>query len=317
MEKRAVVYWPQGAAMRVIWLVIGASLTGALSLPAASAAETKLKSTVPLEKLVTLNAVALFGTEKVTLTEDVVKIVIDKDGHMAGAFKGKNIFDSVHPEMVGANRGFFTNGEKPIPGFCVLGKGRAVWTSRFQLAGKTNVQFNFRIPNLLGRASDIRLRINSKKRGGFETAFFNSIATVKGGKPRGRVATKLKKFRGVPTRWFPRSAEAGVKVEFGIDEKGVFSRLDNEEIVRLKTRKTFKDSGGAVVFSFNKLLFTLQNLQVSGLLDREWAAKALVKLEKRGKLVEKDPTPKEAPAAPEPESKKDVVKLDPDDDVEL
>ena len=315
MERDAVAYWSRRAARRVTWVVACTALAGAVTLPAASAAETKIKSKVPFEELVTLNAVELFGTKKVTLKGDRVKIVIG-NGHMARAFKGKNIYDSKHPEMVGSNRGFFMKGDAIIPGFCALGKGRGVWTSRFPIAGETNVQFNLRIPNPLGRASDFRLRINSRNGNAFETIFFNSIARVKRGKPTGRVTSSIKKFRGVPTRWFPRNAEDGVKIEFGIDKDGVFTRFDKKEIVRLKPGKIFKDTGGEVVFSFNRILFTLQHLKISGLLDREWATEALAELEKKGKLREKHPAPKKTAGAPKPEEEGEE-KPDPDDDVEL
>ena len=302
------------------YLLTCAAIANALMVPAASAAETKVKSQVPLEKLITLNAVELFGTEKVTLKEDCIEIIIDGAGHMAGASKGRNIYDSQHKKMVGSNRGFFTKDDTVIPGFCVLGKGKSVWTSRFPLAGETNLQFNFRIPNLLGRASDIRLRINSKKRGGYETTFFNSIAKVKKGKPSGRVVSSLKKYRGVPTRWFPRSAEKGVRVEFGIDKDGAFTKLGNEEIVRLKAGRKFNDTGEEVVFSFKKILFTLQNLKISGLLDREWAASALAELEEKGKLLERPPAPKTTAPTPAPEGAEAgeaAKKSDSDDDVKL
>ena len=70
------------------------------------------------------------------------------------------------------------------------------------------------------------------------------------------------------------------------------TNIDGNEIVACPVGE---EKGGRVAVMFKKIVFTAQNIQISGKLDREWCKKQLVKLQKEGRLAE-DP-----PAKPEKE----------------
>ncbi len=262
-----------------------------------------LKSDVPIEHLVQFNSRALFGSGKVTVVEGRVEILIARDGDLPSAFKGKGVMDSTHPTMKGANRRFIQygdqkDGEKLLPGLAGIGYGRGVWVSRFPLAGETKVSFEIRVPNILTRESDLRVRINSKNRAALETSFFNSLSKVSNGIVRGTVLTSLEKYQGPASKWFPRKGEP-IPVEFAVSGGRCSIRFGGEETVAIDG---VDDGGGEVAFLFNKALFTLQNLRISGKLDLDWCEKELARLEKKGKLLEEPPVPEDGEPPPDAEA---------------
>jgi hypothetical protein len=266
---------------------------------AARKGRTVLKTGVPLERLIELNAAALFGSGKVKVGGGRVEVLLDKDGDLASSFEGSGLVDSRHEQMQGANRKFIQygdqkDGEKLLPGLAGIGMEKGIWVSRFPLAGDTKVTFQIRVPNLLTRLSSIKLRINWNGKTGYETNFFGSIAKVSNdsaGAPRWGPDPKFKK---PAPEWFPRRGEP-VPVEFGMEEGRCVVRFENKEVVAYPK---LKDSGGKVVFIFNKVLFTVQSLKISGKLDLEWCRERLAELEKKGELREEAPAAAERSDAP-------------------
>jgi hypothetical protein len=252
-----------------------------------------LKSDLPLERLVQLNAAALFGSGKVTFRDQSVEVLLDGDGQIAAAFEGIGIMDSKHEQMTGSNRKFIRygdqkGGEKLLPGLAAIGMDGGKWVSRFPLAGATKVSFDIRIPNLLTRESSLTLRLNWNGKTGYETSFFTSIARVSGDQTLSPRYASDPKLRKPASSWFPRKGEP-VKVEFAVEDDKCVVRFDGKELV---TYPKVKDAGGKVVFLYQKLVFTIQNLKISGKVDLEWCRERLADLEKKGELkVVESPAP--------------------------
>lgn len=245
---------------------------------------TTLAKLPPLEKLLELNSVAIFGG-KVKVNGDKLEVIFDGDGLMKAGFEGKGIIDSKNEEMTGANRGFIIQEkkdgvEKLIPGLAALGMGEGTWVSRFPVAGGAWVEFGFRVPNLITQDSNFRLRVNWERNSGYETSFFQNIAYVAGGTPKTSIMTDLKEYRRAPSRWFPRKKES-VKVEYGIREGNCVVLMNGKEMVSVPK---VADKGGRVAIAYRKLVFTIDNFKISGQLDRAWCEKEIERLKKQGKL---------------------------------
>ena len=251
-----------------------------------------------IEELTALNSKALFGVDA-KFSDGTVKLLFNKAGQMVAGFNG-DVWDSKHPKMSGSNRRFIQlsnqgGKEQLLPGLAAAGIGRGKWRSRFRLGGNVEVSFAMRIPNLLTRQSQVRVRIEHKKNRGWETNFFNNLSRVSGGKARGTIKTKKAKFKGTAGEWFPRQGKA-IPVKFGF-ENGTLGVTFNRR--KLVSTKKARDKGGQVVFMFNKIAFTLQDLKITGTLDYKWCRKELKKLEKAKTLVLEAPPDKKAPPAEE------------------
>ncbi|MBN1443159.1 MAG: hypothetical protein JXA90_10640 [Planctomycetes bacterium] len=270
-----------------------------------SSRKGELQSLVELDDLIQYNAKALFGTESVKIDGDRVTILLNKDGHLYGAFEGKNLMDSTHPDLTGANRRFVREArkdggrggkrggppagkeedEKILPGLAGIALGAGSWISKFQLAGGIRVKFDMRVPNILTRQSSVTLITNYKGRPTLATPFFNAIVK----NPGSTYPTPIRDYRSHASNWFPRKGEA-IPIDFGIDDEQCVVRFDGKDIVSCPVEPR-EDKGGRIAIQFNKVVFTLQNLEISGQLDRDWARKQLAELEAAGDLRE-DPPPK-------------------------
>ena len=253
----------------------------------------------PFERLLEFNSSALFGG-KAKVTGDQVVVTFDADGDMVAGFEGKGIIDSKNETMKGKNRDFIII-DKPkdgpevlVPGLCALGLGDGTWTSKFPLAGETWVEFGMRVPNLIAATSNIRVRVNWDKDSGYETNFFKSVAYLSSGTVKASQPTTLPEYKGPASDWFPRKNRASVlRVGFGFRNGKCVSQINSKETASLA--KAF-DKGGRVSFRFSKLTFTIDNLKVSGKLDRKWAEKRIEELKASGALLRAAPPPKD-PAA--------------------
>ena len=249
------------------------------------------------ERLVEANGPLLFGG-KTKVEGDRFEVLFNGVGQVKAGFEGTGIHDSKSDEMKGANRRFIRlkqkkNNDEPeqlIPGLAAIGIGDGSWVSRFPVAGEPWVEMGFRVPNLIGKESTVRVRVNWKKKTGYETNFFKTISYISNGTMKGTQTTPLKEYQGPPTTWFPRKGQA-IKAEFGIKDGRVISRLDSKDLVELSKAS---DRGGHIGLSYSKLLFTIQNLKVSGKLDRAWCEKEIERLRKEGKLkTAPDPSPED------------------------
>ena len=239
---------------------------------------------------------------KIKLIGEDVEIVFDTAGQMKAGFEGKGIVDSKSPEMTGVRRfiqiDYKDKVEVLVPGICAVGLGDGTWTSRFPIAGKPWVEFGMRVPNLIGPQSNIRVRVNWDKKTGYETSFFNSVSYVSGGLPKACQPTQLKEYQPPAYKWFPRKdKKSGLKVGFGVRDGKCSVSIGSKEVASLS--KAF-DKGGRVSITFSKLTFTLDNLKISGKLDRKWAESRIEELKKAGTLKLKEDPP-QVPGAPPPE----------------
>ena len=246
---------------------------------------------VPFAKLVELNSAALFGG-KVKLDGETIEISYDTDGQMAAGFQGRKIIDSKHPQMQGAQRNFIVQEKKDdkeilIPGLTACGMGRDAWVSRFPLAGDARVQFGFRVPNLITQQSTFRVRLNfNKKKGtGFETGFFQNLAYLSRGRVKSNKMTPIKKYQRAASYWFPRK-KSSTQIDFGIRDGNCAVKMNGEQMVNVED---ISDQGGHVAFVYDKILFTIDNLKITGKLDRDWVEKEIARLKRRGELVVEKP----------------------------
>ncbi|MBI4587140.1 MAG: hypothetical protein HY717_24270 [Planctomycetes bacterium] len=253
------------------------------------------------EKLLELNGPELFGG-KVKMNGDQIEVVFDQDGQMKAGFEGPGIHDSTSDKLKGTNRSFIVvevkdGKEKLVPGFAVLGLERGAWVSKFAITGNVWIEFGFRIPNLINQQSSFKVRLNWEKGAGYETDFFRKIAYVSGGMERSSVSTPLADYKRHPSAWMPRKG-ASNRVAFGMRDGKCLLRFNDKELVAFPNAP---DKGGKVAFEFGKILFTLDNLKISGKYDRSWCEKRLEELKKAGKLKVKEEAPQEPqPPPPEP-----------------
>ncbi len=116
------------------------------------------------------------------------------------------------------------------------------------------------------------------------------------------MATKLKEYAGPASKWFPRKEGKEVPVVMA-EEGGKCSVSFNNTV--LVSAPAGDMAPGKVVFAFRKIAFTLQNLKISGKVDRKWCEAQLAALEKSGKLLLKPPqAPAKEGEAPPPEGEK-------------
>jgi hypothetical protein len=256
----------------------------------------------PFEKLLELNGPQIFGGT-VKVDGENVEILFNADGQVKAAFEGKGIVDSKSPEMTGSNRRFIRKGdkkdggqgkekgkeeEKLVPGLCAAGIGDGLWTSKFGFLGDAWIEMGFRVPNILTRQSSFLLRVNWDKGAGYETNFFQSIAYMSKGTPKGLIPNTLPEYKGHPEKWFPRKGDS-VKVEFGIKGGQCVLRLKDQDVITLPK---VADKGGKISLAFSKLVFTIDNMKISGKVDKAWCEKQLAELKKKGKLkVKEEPKP--------------------------
>lgn len=233
----------------------------------------------PFDKIVELNGPAIFGGT-VTLKGERLEILYNREGQFPVGFEGKDMWDTKSPTLSEAFKGMI----KEVNGLVVFGLGKGVWTSRFPIAGDVWVEFGLGVPNLIGTQSHLSVRINwnKRKRQGWETSFFQTISYLSRGRPKGRQATKLKEYEGLPHRWFPRTG-GSVPVAFGLRDGAMVSRIKSKDVVKVSAKKV-KDKGGKIAFVFSELTYTIGNLRIRGKVDREWCEEKLAELKKAGKL---------------------------------
>ena len=242
----------------------------------------------PLDLLLQYNSRELFGGA-LTLKGDNFEVLFNADGHVKSGFEGKGIIDSKSEEMRGSNRRFMhygdqKDGEKLLPGLAAVGFGEGQWVSRFPVAGNVWVQLGFRIPNLMNYQSSFKLGVNWNKGTGYETSFFQNISYVSGGMVKSTQSTPIPEYKKPPHDWFVRKADPN-KIEFGIRDGRCVVLMDGKELVVVPK---VLDKGGNVTFSYKKIAFTIDNLKISGKLDREWCKKRIDELKSQGKLKLKD-----------------------------
>jgi hypothetical protein len=265
-----------------------------------------------LEDLLKYNSAAIFGGQVAILGEDRFEVTFDKAGQMIKGFEGQAIMDETSPGAQGANKRFYTKQEKgqkeakPIEKLAAVaiappGSQWTIWTSRFPVGGDVKVTFDFRIPNLLTIESGFFVRIHSTKSQFIQNTFFNTLemgAT--------KATTTVKQFFGPASKWFPRKEGKEVPIEL-FEEGGKCSASFNKQVL-VTLPKVPDYPPGKVVFGFRKVAFTIQDLKISGKLDRAWCEAQIAALEKSGKLLLKPPVEKkegeEPPPPPSEEEKK-------------
>jgi hypothetical protein len=287
--------------------VLTASIPPALTAAEGSEAGAEAPSDrPPLETLLKLNERAIFGGTFTSQGDDRFEVLFNASGQMMKGFEtqGPEIIDDKSPLGVGGNRRFFTKKEKDkeiiLAGFAALGLGPpaakpGVWTSRFPVGGAVKVSFTFRIPNLLTRQSVFNVRLNVDKSNYLESSFFTKVSKMSYGKNLGFATSLIKQYKRPPSDWFPRNEAEGVPVELTVEDQKFTVRMKNAEVVSLD--KGTDMTKGKVAFAFTRVAFTIQNLKISGSLDRAWCEKEIEALEKAGKLLLKPPEgKKEEPA---------------------
>jgi len=259
---------------------------------------------VPLEKLLQWNAPALFGGKLKLEGDDHFEVTFDGPGMMEKGFvaKGAPVVDQDNALKNGVNKKFYTKGDKnrgrgrqqddkapPLPGLaCVgfAGSRAGMWTSRFPVAGDVRVTFEFRIPNLITRQSLFIARLNVDKSKYLQTTFFNSVSKRVAGRPTAMRKTPHRKYSGPASEWYPRRGES-VPMELVVENDKFVVRLQGDEVVSLDDVGPINH--GRVAFLFQKFVFTLQNLKISGKLDKKWCLEEIKKLEKKGTLMRQAP----------------------------
>lgn len=256
-------------------------------------------------ELIELNGAAIFGGD-VKVRGEQLEITFNRKGQMVKGFTGDGIHDEDSDLLKGANRRFIGTGGggrgggrggrrggrgggevKVMPGLAALGYEKGLWVSRFPLKGNTRLEFGFRLPNLISSQSRFSAIINwdPKKRSGYQTSFFQSVGRISGGRVSSQRMTRIKQYRRPPNDWFPRKGES-VPIEFGIEEGACTVAMSGNETVSYPVKK---DTGGHVSFVFNNIVFTFDNLVITGDMDREWCGKEIERLRKSGELIDRKP----------------------------
>ena len=248
--------------------------------------QTIVRGDLPLAQLLRANRQPLFGSGKLSIEGESIKLSLDRDGAIGSTFEGRGVMDSKHDQMKGSNRRFIRygdqkDGEKLLPGLAAVGIGRGAWMSRFPLAGETKVRFKMRIPNLLTSASTFKVCVNWDDDSGYEVNSLNAVSLISDGQPRGGShRSPDREYREHMARWFPRKGES-VPVEIAIADGVLAVKVAGKETVSAPV----KDDGGRVAFFFDKIVFTIQDLEITGKVDRDWCDSRLDELEKAGKLA--------------------------------
>ncbi len=281
-----------------LWPSVDQGLAEDKKGPEQESTGTTTKAEPGLEQLLEINSALIFGG-KATISGERLEVYFDQDGQLAAGFEGKGIIDSKSEQMKGANRNFIilekkNNVETLVKGLCAVGMGDGTWTTRFPLGGESWVEVNVRVPNLIGAQSNLKLRVNWDKSSGYETNFFNNVYFISDGATKGGATTQVDEYKPHASKWFPRKSKTSfVKAGFGIRDGKCLVQLNGKEIANLGK---VSDRGGKVSIQFSKLAFTLDNLKVSGKLDRKWAEKEIARLRKAGTLkLKADPVDPNAP----------------------
>ncbi len=267
----------------------------------------------PFEELLLFNGDHLFGGKLSLLGDDKVQIAFTAPGQMSRGFEGPGIHDANSPTMTGANRRFIQkkrekDGTEVLHenlAVCGLGEQRAgwqVWTSRFSLSGDVKVEFNFRLPGLINVQTGFITRLYVDGKSHLESNFFQTAERHSGGSAVAVSKTAVKEYSGLPSKWFPRNNPAGVRVDLGVEGEKFKVNFSGKELVSLP--KVGSDRHGKVAFAFRKIAFTMQDLRITGKVNRTWCESEFERLEKEGKLRLKAPDAKPddlgAPPAPPP-----------------
>ena len=208
---------------------------------------------------------------------------------MKAGFTG-GVLDAESEVVVGSNRSFIVGGDDIYPGFTAIGLGEGAWVSRFPLKGNAQLEFGFRVPNLITQRSAFKAIIqwNPKKKSGLSTDFFNKISKISRGRDKGGRTTTIKNYQRTASYWFPRKNDP-VKIVFGINEDGGCAvKMKKQEMVRINK---IKDRSGHIAFMFTKLVFTLHDLVIRGDLDYKWCEKEIKRL--RNCLLYTSPSPRD------------------------
>jgi hypothetical protein len=258
----------------------------------------------PFEKLLEWNGKQIFGGKVTVRGEDRFEVLFDAVGQMQGGFEGPGILDAESAGIQGANKKFIIKEKDVIhPGLACAGISQpngvwSIWTSRFPVARDVQVQFDFRLPGLVNSQSAFWARVNVDGKNYLETSFFQTAEKHAYGKTLAKRDTPLKDYASHPMKWFPRAKPTGLPIEFGVEGDRFKVLISKKEVVGLD--KVGDVAKGKISFGFRKIVFTMQNLKVSGKLDRAWCEEQLAQLEKAGKLVQKDPdAPPPDPLPPE------------------
>ncbi|MGH9361784.1 MAG: hypothetical protein ACRD2T_07685, partial [Thermoanaerobaculia bacterium] len=131
-----------------------------------------------------------------------------------------------------------------------------------------------------------------------ETDFFHRLEKSKGGKGVARRDTPLKEYTAHPMKWFPRNRKDGIPipVEMAVEGDRLRVSVEKKEIVALD--KVSDVSQGRVAIGYRKIVFTMQNLKISGKLDRAWCEAEIAALREAGKLLTKPPGELDIPGLP-------------------
>jgi hypothetical protein len=286
-----------------------------VSVSSRSLAPRAAEADPPFEKLLELNAQAVFGGET-TLNA--------KEGRVVIRFPGKGLFHQAFTVAGGKGRGFFSDVaevkdgamrkvliEGAESGFSVVGRdaGRAV--SRFELADDIRLSFKLKIPSLPANAA-LSITVNQLDARSFlQSSFFQDIVWSDAGK-RKRKATELKAYAGNPSKWFNQKSP-GVPFEIVFKEKKLAISMtgksekekDKDEVVELVKQEGIENPArGKIVIDFRGMSFLISDLVVEGKYDRSWVETDLARLKKEGKLKVKDAEP-EAPKDKPKEKTKD------------
>jgi len=245
------------------------------------------------KKLLVLNGPQVFGGKVVLIGDDTFEVVFNADGQVPVGFEGDGIMDTKSPGMQGANKKFLILEKETLyPELCAAGISKpdgswSVWTSRFPVLGATRMSFLMRLPGLVTSQSGFQTRLEVEGKNSTDINFFQLIEKKSGGRTAAKQETRHKEFAGHPMKWFPRNRREGIPVEFVREGSKMTVSVDKKEVVTME--KLPEPTGGKVEFRYRKIVFTLQNLKISGKLDRPWCEKQLKELEKAGKLITKDP----------------------------
>jgi hypothetical protein len=245
------------------------------------------------KKLLLLNGSQIFGGKLVLIGDDRFEVVFDADGQVPGGFEGDGIMDTKSPGIQGANKKFLIK-EKDVlyPNLCAAGISKpdgswSVWTSRFPVLGAARLSFEMRLPGLVTSQSGFLTRMEVEGKNSLDVNFFQTIEKKSGGQTVKKRETSHKEFAAHPMKWFPRNRKEGIPVELVREGPKMIVNVDKKEVVTMD--KLPEPAGGKIGFGFRKIVFTMQNLKVSGAIDRGWCEKELKELEKAGKLIKKDP----------------------------
>ncbi len=273
-------------------------------------AEAKTAARPSFEELLLFNGDHLFGGKPSLLGDDKVQITFNAPGQMPRGFEGPGIHDPNSATMTGANRRFIQkkvekDGTEILHenlAVCGLGEQRAgwqVWTSRFALSGDVKVEFIMRLPGLINAQTGFVTRLYVDGKGHLESNFFQTAERHSGGSAVAVSKTAVKEYSGLPSKWFPRNNPNGVRVDLGVEGEKFKVNFQGKETVSLS--KVGANRKGKVGFAFRKIAFTLQDLKISGKVDRAWCEAEFNRLEKEGKLRLKPPESNPAgPGAPAP-----------------